>query len=163
VLELRPAKLSVIRVLADDWQRKLVDVAGSVTCGVASDEVLLLCEPNRATSVAESVRSSLADGTTLTLDDSDSFACWWLAGDRVDDALARLSEIRLPADRPSFFQGLVAGVPAKVMLEAESALVLVSSSLSHHFRVRTLTACEAFEIDERLTSLIASSFLSGTR
>lgn len=163
MLELRPAKLSVIRVLAHDWRRKLVDVAGSVTCGIASDEVILLCEPDRARSVAESASSSFVDGTALTLDDSDSFACWWLAGDRVDDALARLSEIRLPSDRPAFFQGLVAGIPAKVVLEAESALVLVSSSLSHHFRARTLKACGVFEIEERPTSLIASSFLSGTR
>ena len=138
MLELRPASPSIVRCLARPEELdRLATPVGAQVCRVAPDELLLIGPPGSAGELLEAC-APLASG--LVLGDPDAFAVWTLAGPQAEEAFARLSAIELPGGR-AFLQGSVAGVPAKVLVEAGRIDVFVSSALGHHLRERVLAAC----------------------
>jgi hypothetical protein len=108
---------------------------------VAADEQLLLGA--RADELL-----AAAAAAPLAIDHSDGFAAFVLAGERVEEAFARLAEFPLPAERPAFVQGLVAHVGAKVVVRDAELLLLVPSALGHHVRARVLAACADLGVQE---------------
>jgi len=108
------------------------------TIRAAPDELLLLGERHRCESLDAELRA--LDPGGLVLDVSSSYAVWSLRGDERLEAFGRLSAIPLPA-APAEVQGLVAHVPAKVLVSSDELLVLVSSVVSHHLAARVRTAC----------------------
>jgi hypothetical protein len=118
---------------------------------VAPDELLLVGGRSRAAETVERATAALAkaDPAALVVDQSDGWAGWTLAGE-PDEAFARLSELRLPEERPAFLQGAVAGVPAKVILLGASEIhLLAASPVAHHVTTRILSACRDLGVGER--------------
>lgn len=99
---------------------------------------MLLTERSRAREIEGDLAA--ADPTCLVVDASSAVAIWALRGDGRFEAFSRLSQLKLPA-APAVVQGLVAHVPAKVIVLDGELLVLVSSALSHHLRERIHAAC----------------------
>ena len=105
---------------------------------VAPTELLLLGA--RASLGELRQRMAALDPHGLALDLSSAYATWVVRGDDRFEAFARLSAIPLPAPG-GFAQGLVAHVPAKVVVRENDLLVTVSSVVSHHLRERLPAAC----------------------
>ena len=105
---------------------------------VAPTEVLLLGAQAGLSELDR--RLAALDPHGLTLDLSSAYATWIVRGDDRFEAFARLSAIPLPA-QGGFAQGLVAHVPAKVVVREDDLLVTVSSVVSHHLRERLPAAC----------------------
>lgn len=112
--------------------------AAELSVRVAPDELLLLTDARHVSEIEDKLQS--LDGGSLVFDLSSGYATWALAGDDRLEAFCRLSAIKLP-DPPATAQGLVAHVPAKVIVRPEELLLMVSSGYSHHIRERVLGAC----------------------
>jgi len=65
------------------------------------------------------------------------FAGAWLTVDEVRDRIIPHIEWPLPEARPTLCQGLIAGVPAKLWLEGERALLLCAAAYAHELSDRT--------------------------
>jgi hypothetical protein len=105
---------------------------------VAPTELLLLGAQAALAELAQ--RLAALDPHGLTLDLSSAYATWIVRGEDRLEAFARLSAIPLPAPG-GFAQGLVAHVPAKVVVREDDLLVTVSSVVSHHLRDRLPAVC----------------------
>jgi hypothetical protein len=90
----------------------------------------------------------------MALDLTSAYATWSLRGDDRLEAFARLSAVPLP-EPPAVVQGLVAHVPAKVVVRQDELLITVSSVVSHHLRTRVLGACA--DLAPRETTAAASA------
>jgi hypothetical protein len=131
--------------------RRLLDAVSPELPGAwrtAVDELLLIGWEEPAESLLDA-GGSLLGLEGVAVDVSSAWRAWTLAGEQVDHALARLSALAAPAERPALVQGRVAEIPAKVLwLEAE-AHVLVPAELGHHLRARVLAACGDLDVVER--------------
>jgi hypothetical protein len=105
---------------------------------VAPTELLLLGAQAALAELTQ--RLAALDPHGLTLDLSSAYATWIVRGDDRLEAFARLSAIPLPAPG-GLAQGLVAHVPAKIVVRDDDLLVTVSSVVSHHLRERLPAAC----------------------
>jgi len=105
---------------------------------VAPTELLLLGARSALAELAQRLAS--LDPHGLALDLSSAHATWIVRGDDRREAFARLSAIPLPA-QGGFAQGLVAHVPAKVVVREDDLLITVSSVVSHHLRDRLPAVC----------------------
>ena len=116
---------------------------------VAPDELLLLGPLGEAAELERAASALFEDDPDgLVVDQSSGWSCWSLAGDECDEAFARLSAVPLPAERPAFLQGAVAGVQAKVLARGARLDVLVLSTVGHHLRRRVISACRDLELRE---------------
>jgi hypothetical protein len=154
VLELCQVWSGVIACYAEPAALDSLNGNDAVAVRVAPNELLLLTDRSRVGEIEAGL--SATDASCLVLDVSSSFAIWALRGDGYFEAFGRLSQLKLPA-APAVVQGLVAHVPAKVLVLDSELLVLVSSALSHHLRERIVAACrdlapkevEAAQVEER--------------
>jgi len=138
VLELASVASDVVGCYAAPAALDRLIGAGEFVVRVAPDELLRLGERDR---LAELEARLLAlDEHGLVLDISSGVAVWALRGDDRFEAFCRLSDLELP-EPSGVAQGLVAQVPAKVVVRTDELLVLVSSVVSHHLRERVLGAC----------------------
>jgi hypothetical protein len=142
VLELQPVESDVVGCYASP--AALDSLAGNgglpirLPIRVAPGELLLLGWQQRLSElVAELGR---LDPSSLVVDLTSAFSIWGLRGDARFEAFCRLSQLELP-ETAAVVQGLVAHVPARVVVVHDELLVVTSSSHSHHFRERLLTAC----------------------
>lgn len=92
----------------------------------AADEVLLL----------SSAPPTLADPHVIVVPDS-GFVGAWLPAEAVQAIFEQHCEWALPTTRPVFVQGAVAGIAAKLWLEAERGLLIVPAAYGHDFAERT--------------------------
>jgi len=111
-----PDRLALLRIVAtpaalDSYQWS----KGAIVMRVAPDEIL-------AISSASSVRSG--DPHAIELAES-GFAGIWLEAAEANEFLSRWCEWELPAQRPAFAQGAVAGLPVKLWFEQDRVLILV--------------------------------------
>jgi hypothetical protein len=111
---------------------------------VAPTELLLLGE--RGVAAIEALLLALDPGG-LVVDVTSAYATWSFRGTDRHEAFARLSALPLPQP-PAAVQGLVAHVPAKVVVRPDELLVTVPSTVSHHLRARVLAACADLELHE---------------
>lgn len=79
----------------------------------------------------------------FTIDDSHaivepdaSFSGLRMAAATVQRLLVTYSDWELPEGRPSLTQGLVAGIPAKVWMDDETALIIVPTPYAHELEER---------------------------
>jgi len=112
--------------------------SASLSLRVAPDELLRLGERGRLGEL-ETALAGL-DAGSLVLDLSSAYALYALRGEERGEAFGRLSQLRLP-EPPATLQGLVAQVPAKIVVSPHELLLLVSSTLSHHLPERVRRAC----------------------
>jgi sarcosine oxidase gamma subunit len=112
--------------------------ASEFSVRVAPDELLVLGERERLAELAAAL--SPLDPGGLALDLSSGFSLFILRGEARAEAFCRLSAIELP-EPPALLQGLVAQVPAKVLVREQELVLIVSSALGHHLRERVLVAC----------------------
>lgn len=94
---------------------------------IAQDEVLVIPP-------MESI--SVADEHAIVVTDT-GFVGVWLARAEAERLLERVCDWELPKARPAFAQGAIAGIPAKVWLEAERVLFMVPAAYAHDFEERT--------------------------
>lgn len=121
-----PEPLSAIRVIAD--LEALDDLAwpdATATLRLAPDDVLVI----RAT------RPEIVDEYAI-VEDETGLVGWWLTVDELTDYVLPHVEWPLPATRPALGQGLVAGVPAKIWLTEDRALLLCAAAYAHELAER---------------------------
>jgi hypothetical protein len=115
--------------------------AGVHLCRVAPDELLLLAAPSRTDELLRRATAQLvvAEPGALVVDQSDGWAIFRLPGNLPghlpDEGMLALSQLALfamPARRPSFVQGAVAGGAAKLLLLPGFVLLLVPYALRDH-------------------------------
>lgn len=82
---------------------------------IAPDEVFI---------VASVSADSVSDPHAIIVPDA-GFAGVWVAAPEALDFLERSCEWELPADRPAFAQGAVAGLPLKLWFEHDRVLFIV--------------------------------------
>ena len=64
------------------------------------------------------------------------FVGWWLTPDEVTEAVLPHVDWPLPLERPALAQGLVAGVPAKLWLTDDRALLVCNAAYAHELEER---------------------------
>lgn len=64
------------------------------------------------------------------------FVGWWLTPDELRDYVLEHIDWPLPDQRPALAQGLVAGVPAKLWLAEDRALLLCNAAYAHELEER---------------------------
>ena len=74
-------------------------------------------------------------GEHLIVDEA-GFVGWWLTPDEVRKHVLPHVDWPLPTARPALAQGLVAGVPAKLWLSEDRALLLCAAAYAHELEER---------------------------
>jgi hypothetical protein len=74
-------------------------------------------------------------GEHLIVDEA-GFVGWWLTPDEVTQAVLPHVDWPLPTARPALAQGLIAGVPAKLWLAEDRALLLCPAAYAHELMER---------------------------
>jgi hypothetical protein len=145
VLELAPVKASLVHCFASEESLGQLDIDRALIAPVAPGETVLVTATHDLERVLEQAHSSLAsDGHALIIDLSDAYDGVRITGDPVA-AFARCSAWRL-MESPSFQQGLVAELAAKVIRGKGCLFVFVGSHVSHHLQKRLRAACAGLEI-----------------
>lgn len=74
-------------------------------------------------------------GEHLVVDEA-GFVGWWLTPEEVREQVLPHVDWPLPTVRPALAQGLVAGVPAKLWLAEDRALLLCAAAYAHELEER---------------------------
>ena len=74
-------------------------------------------------------------GENLIVDEA-GFVGWWLTPDEVTTHVLPHVDWPLPTARPALAQGLIAGVPAKLWLAEDRALLLCNAAYAHEMMER---------------------------
>ena len=85
--------------------------------------------------LAVGAASVQVNGEHLVVDEA-GFVGWWLTPDEVREQVLPHVDWPLPTARPAFGQGLVAGVPAKLWLSEDRALLLCAAAYAHELEER---------------------------
>jgi hypothetical protein len=121
-----PTRLHGLRVVATPTALDLATWRpAGIALRVAADEMLAI----------GSTDVDLDDPSAI-IEPESAFVGWWLTPDQFATFVVPHLEWTLPMHRPSLAQGLVAGVPLKLWLEADRILVITSSGLAHEAVVR---------------------------
>jgi hypothetical protein len=113
-----PEPLPGTRVVADPATLDGLWTDGGAILRMAQDEVLVLGG------------RSVVDDAAAVVEDEAGFVGWWLTPDELI-TVAHHVEWAIPDGRPALAQGLVAGVPARLWLTEERALLLVAAAYAH--------------------------------
>jgi hypothetical protein len=70
-------------------------------------------------------------GEHVIVVDEAGFVGWWLTADELQKAVVPHVDWPLPTERPALAQGLIAGVPAKLWLAEDRALLLCAAAYAH--------------------------------
>lgn len=144
MLDITPAVASVIACYGTAEQLDAVPAGDAFACRVAPDELLLVAPETSGAATMSAACAALATGRApgLAIDLSDAWSVWTVSGD-ADQIFCRLSFNPMPQSRPGIVQGMVASVPAKVLLPDGTGRVhvMVPSVLRHHLPQRIAEAC----------------------
>jgi hypothetical protein len=91
---------------------------------LAADELLLI-----------GAASVEVTGENLVVDEA-GFVGWWLTPEELREQVVPHVDWPLPTARPALAQGLVAGVPAKLWLAEDRALLLCAAAYAHELEER---------------------------
>ena len=120
-----PEQLHALRVVASPEVLDGLAWAGDVAAlRLAPDDLLAI-----------GAASVEAGGEHLIVDEV-GFVGWWLTADEVHAHVLPHLDWPLPTQRPALAQGLVAGVPAKLWLTEERALLLCAAAYAHELEER---------------------------
>jgi len=144
VLDVAEARVSIIACLdRAEVLDCLPDHTAAFRARVAPEELLLVGPATAAGDLLAHAVTHLerAGSSGLAIDVTDAWSVCTVVGEEVPQVWARLSENRLPDDRPAFVQGAVASIPAKAIVGDDQIHVLTPSNLGHHVPHRILEAC----------------------
>lgn len=99
--------------------------AGAVRLRLAPDELFVLTGGARVHAIPDPGIS----------EDERGFVGWWLTRQELAEVLHHV-EWPVPVEWPALAQGLVAGVPAKLWLDRDRALLLCAVAYAEDLRVR---------------------------
>jgi hypothetical protein len=120
-----PEPLPALRVVAAAAALdELVTPDGHPTLRLAPDERLLI-----------GAASVQVTGENLVVDET-GFVGWWLTPEELREQVIPHVDWPLPTTRPALGQGLVAGVPAKLWLAEDRALLLCAAAYAHELEER---------------------------
>ena len=122
-------RMPATRVVANAAALDLLGAGESLVLRFAPDEAWISPPLNEISKVLAK------DSYAIIIADS-GYAGVWLATDEALDFLERNCEWEIPAERPAFAQGAVAGVPTKLWLEPERVLFLVPAPYATDFEER---------------------------
>ena len=120
-----PDRLDALRVVAPS--QALDDLAWTddvVALRLAADDLLAIG--------AASVQLA---GEHIIVDEA-GFVGWWLTAEELTTEILPHVEWPLPVERPALAQGLVGGVPAKLWLAGDRALLLCAAAYAHELEER---------------------------
>jgi len=100
----------------------------------SEDAIVLRFAPDDAFAIGMS-DVALADDDAI-VEPERGFVGTWLTRDELVDHVQPHIEWPLPAARPALAQGLIAGVPAKLWLEDDRALLLCAAAYTHELTER---------------------------
>jgi hypothetical protein len=148
VLELTKASLHVIRCCAQPTAIDRLSAAHDALARVADNEALLLVAAGDVRRQLASITAEIeiTDPSAIVIDHTDAFAVTTLSGS-FREAMARVSAIPVPTE--GFLQGLVAGVPCKVIVAPGHLHLLAPSTYRDHVRERLFAACADLAVRER--------------
>jgi hypothetical protein len=142
VLEFSATRVSVVQVFAEAGALDALSPAGATRCRVAPDEAMFVREGGAAQALLRDAEAVTAgDPDALIVDGTDGWAVWTLGGDRLHDALERLSHLELDAASDGFTQGDVAHIPARIVIEHGRAHLFVAAMWTSYLRERILSRC----------------------
>ena len=104
----------------------------------SEDAIVLRFAPDDAFAIGMSdvaLADELADEDAI-VEPERGFVGTWLTRDELIDHVQPHIEWPLPAARPALAQGLIAGVPAKLWLEDDRALLLCAAAYAHELTER---------------------------
>jgi hypothetical protein len=122
---------------------RIPDHGGAFHARVACEELLLIGAATEAAELLAYATACLARAGSfgLAVDVSDAWSVCTVTGADAAEVWARLSENRLPDERPAFVQGAVASVPAKAIAGDGEIHVITPSNLGHHVPHRIFGVC----------------------
>jgi hypothetical protein len=121
-----PEPLAGLRVVASPETLDAMEWAtGVAPLRLAADDLLAV----GAVTAEVGYAPAIVEGET-------GFVGWWLTPDEVTETVLPHIDWPLPLERPSLAQGLVAGVPAKLWVSDERALLLCAAAYSHELEER---------------------------
>ena len=100
----------------------------------SEDAIVLRFAPDDAFAIGMS-DVALADDDAI-VEFETGFVGTWLTSDELREHVQPHIEWPLPAARPGLAQGLIAGVPAKLWLEDDRALLLCAAAYAHELTGR---------------------------
>ena len=100
----------------------------------SEDAIVLRFAPDDAFAIGMS-DVALADDDAI-VEFETGFVGTWLTSDELREHVQPHIEWPLPAARPGLAQGLIAGVPAKLWLEDDRALLLCAAAYAHELTER---------------------------
>jgi hypothetical protein len=75
-------------------------------------------------------------GEPAIVEEESGFVGWWLELDELHDDLREQIDWPLPETLPALAQGLIAGVPAKLWLTNDRALLFCAAAYAHELQER---------------------------
>lgn len=116
---------------------------GAFHARVAREELLLIGAATAAAELLAYATACLerAGSSGLAINVTDAWSVCTVSGADAAEVWARLSENRLPDERPAFVQGAVASVPAKTIAGEGEIHVITPSNLGHHVPHRIFGVC----------------------
>jgi hypothetical protein len=121
-----PERLPALRLVASPLTLDgLAWPEGVAALRLASDDLLLIGEG----------RVALGNEPAIIEEDA-GFVGWWLTPSELETAVLPHADWPLPPSRPALAQGLVAGVPAKIWLTKDRALLLCAAAYAHELAER---------------------------
>ncbi len=103
---------------------RIVATPAALDAMVTPDDVIVLRVAPDEAFIFPPTDVTLTDAWAIVKTDS-SLAGAWVSAEESADILTRLCEWEAPSARPAFAQGMVAGIPTKLWLEADRTLLLV--------------------------------------
>ena len=80
--------------------------------------------------------ATTAEATDAIVEDERGFVGWWLTLEELHDHVLEHVDWPLPEARPALAQGLIAGVPAKLWLTNDRALLFCAAAYAHELEER---------------------------
>ena len=149
MLEFSPTPVSVVQVFAEPSALDALAPAGATRCRVAPDEAMFVREAGAGQALVRDAEAVTAgDLNALIVEGTDGWAVWTLTGDRLPDALERLSHLALDADVDGFTQGDVAHIPARIVIDHGRVHVFVAAMWGTYLRERILGRCADLGVTE---------------
>jgi hypothetical protein len=121
-----PDRLHGFRVVASPQALdRLTWPDGSVTLRLAPDDLFVVGPGTFAKA-----------GEPAIVEQEAGFVGWWLTLEELHEHVLEHVDWPLPASRPALAQGLIAGVPAKLWLTLDRALLLCPAAYAHELEAR---------------------------
>lgn len=147
MLEYSATQVSVVQVFAEAAALDALAPAGATRGRVSPDEAMFVREAGAGAALLRDAHAVTAgDADALIVDGTDGWAVWTLSGDRLPDALERLSHLEIDVGVDGFTQGDVAHIPARIVVDHDRVHLFVAAMWEAYMRERILSRCADFGV-----------------